>query len=184
MDTANQKIQEFMKLYKPVQHRLSAYCRIVTGKEEKALDLFQDTLATAFESFGKLRKTESFQFFLFSIARNCYFKQQRRLKFFGKQSEIKSANIEITSDSIELQFDIELIKKAIARLNTQQREVILMFHIMGFSLYDVAQELKITEAAVKNRLSRGRENLKKLLSDKESVMIGKLSAKNVNSVAK
>ncbi len=157
-----------MQLYNPVQHRLSAYCRVVTGSEEKALDLVQDTLAAAFESFSKLRDPGAFQFFLFGIARNCHLKQKRRLKFLGNQSEIKTTNIELGSDSIEMDYDIKFIHKSIANLNAGQREVVLMFHILGFSISDIALDLKITEAAVKNRLMRGRENLRKLLADQET----------------
>lgn len=184
VNTNNQKIAEFMQLYKPVQHRLSAYCRIVTGNEGKARDLIQDTIATAFESFEKLRDAESFLFFLFGIARNCYLKQQRRRKFFGNQAEIKSSNIEIVSDDVEMLHDVELMHKCIASLNSEQRDVILMFHILGFSIREIAENYSITEAAVKNRLVRGRENLKQLLSDKESRMTNRISANNLNPLKK
>jgi RNA polymerase sigma factor (sigma-70 family) len=184
VDSNNKKIAEFMQLYKPVQHRLSAYCRVVTGREEKALDLIQETLAAAFENFDNLREPGSFQFFLFAIARNCHLKQNRRLKFFGKQSDIKPANIAVVPDTIEMLYDIELIHKSISRLNGEQREAILMFHIIGFSIVDIAQQLSITEAAVKNRLVRGRDNLRKLLSDKESNMINTIFANNFNTTTK
>jgi len=173
-----------MRLYKPVQQRLSAYCRVVTGNEEKAFDLIQDTLAAAFEGFDKLRDTGSFHFFLFGIARNCHLKQQRRWKFVGKQSEIKPSNIAVASDVVETLYDVDLIHKSIAMLNAQQREVILLFHIMGFAINEIAQNLNITEAAVKNRLVRGRENLRKLLSDKESRIMNSISANNYNTLSK
>ena len=173
-----------MQLYRPVQHRLSAYCRVVTGSEEKAFDLIQDTLTAAFEGFNKLRDSGSFLFFLFGIARNCHLKQQRRWKFFGKQSDIKPINIEVASDSIEMQYDVELLQKSITRLTAEQREVILLFHIMGLSISDIAQNLIITEAAVKNRLVRGRENLRKLLSDKESQLINSISANTSKTLTK
>ena len=173
-----------MQLYKPVQHRLSAYCRVVTGNEEMALDLVQDTITATFESFHKLRNPGSFQFFLIGIARNCHLKHQRTRKFFGKQSDIKPSNIEVTSDSVEMRHDVELIHQCIARLNDEQREVILLFHIMGFSLKEIADNLSVTEAAVKNRLARGRENLKRFLSDRESNLIERISAKQPKNVEK
>lgn len=173
-----------MRLYLPVQQRLSAYCRVVAGNEDKAFDLIQDTLTSAFASFDKIRDTSSFQFYLFAIARNCYLKQQRRWKFFGKQSDIKPANIEVASDSIELQYDVDLMYKSIAKLKSAQREVVLQFHIMGFSINNIAQNLNITEAAVKNRLLRGRMNLRKLLSDKETELINPISANNFKTLAK
>ena len=173
-----------MKLYNPVQHQLSAYCRVVAGNEEKALDLIQETLTSAFESFEKLRDNKSFLFFLFSIARNCHIKQQRRWKFFGKQSDIKTVDIEVQPDYIERQYDLELIHNSIFRLSAGQREVILMFHLLGFSIKDIAKEQNITEAAVKNRLVRGREKLRKLLSDKESLITNNISAHNSKTFTK
>ena len=173
-----------MQLYKPVQHRLSAYCRVVTGNEETALDLVQDTITAAFENFHKLRDPRSFQFFLIGIARNCHLKQQRRKKFFGKQSEIKSSNMEVTSNAVEMRHDVELIHQCISSLNDEQREAILLFHIMGFPIKEIAKDLNITEAAVKNRLSRGRENLKRLLSDNESNLINRISANHIKNEEK
>lgn len=173
-----------MQLYKPVQQRLSAYCRVVTGSEEKALDLIQETLATAFENFHKLRDHGSFQFFLIGIARNHHLKQQRRWKFFGKETDLKPSNIEVTPVSTEMLHDIKLIHKCIDGLNNEQREAILMFHIMGFSIKEIAENNRITEAAVKNRLVRGREKLRKLLSDKESRLKNSISANNHKTLTK
>lgn len=167
-----------MRLYKPVGQRLSAYCRVVAKNEAMALDLVQETLLAAFENFDKLRNSESFVFYLFGIARNCHSKQKRRNRFFGNQDDIKNSNIEITATSIELGFDIEFIRKSIAGLNDEQREVILMFHIMGFSIKEIADNFSITEAAVKNRLLRGREKLRQLISDKESRTGNRISANN------
>lgn len=157
-----------MQLYKPVQHRLSAYCRVVAGNEEKALELVQETLASAFENFHTLKDFKAFQFFLIGIARNTYLKQQRRKNILREQPDIKSSNIGISSDSIEKYYDYELLHKCINQLNEGQRETILMFHIMGFSIKEITKDLSISEAAVKNRLVRGREKLRLLLVDKES----------------
>jgi RNA polymerase sigma-70 factor, ECF subfamily len=178
VEAKNQKIDEFMRLYKPVGQRLSAYCRVVAKNEAMALDLIQETLLAAFENFDKLRDSEAFVFYLFGIARNCHSKQKRKNKFFGNQDDIKNSNIEIASDSIEMSLDIELIRKSIASLNDEQRDVILMFHIMGFSIKEIAENFSITEAAVKNRLLRGREKLRQLISDKESRTGNRISANN------
>jgi len=59
-----------------------------------------------------------------------------------------------------------------------------MFHIMGFSIKEIAENFSITEAAVKNRLMRGRDKLRKLLSDKESRLINNISANDLNTQAK
>lgn len=173
-----------MHLYKPVQNRLSAYCRVVAGNEEKALDLIQETLANAFQNFHKIRKQESFQFFLIGIARNSHLKQQRRWKFTGHKSEIKSTQLKVSSDTVEMQHDRELMHNCISKLKTEQREVVLLFHIMGFSIKEIAENHRISEAAVKNRLTRGREKLRKLLSDKESLETKNISANQIKTLTK
>ncbi|MDP4210696.1 MAG: sigma-70 family RNA polymerase sigma factor [Bacteroidota bacterium] len=157
-----------MLLYKPVQRQLSAYCRALTADEDAAFDLLQDTLLTAFEKFDELRKTESFIYYLCSIARNRHLKQKRRWKFWSSQSETEKQSVAITPDAIEIQPDIALLHNAIAKLNTDQREVLTMFHILGFSLLEIQQQLNLSEAAVKNRLQRARYRLRQLLSDSES----------------
>lgn len=168
MDEKEQNIAAFMHLYKPVESQISAYCRVITGSEEAAGDLLQDTLLAAFEGFKDLHKTESFIYYLCSIAKHTFLKQKRRWKFFGDSTDIEKKNTSISADSIELQPDIQLLYKAIAKLNNDQREVLLMFHIMGFSIIEIQKQLKLTEAAVKNRLQRARSRLKLLLSDKIS----------------
>lgn len=157
-----------MYLYKPVESQISAYCRVITGNESAAGDLLQDTLLTAFEGFQNLRKTESFIYYLCSIARHRFLNLKRRKKLFGDSTEMDRKDQTISADSIELQPDIQLLYSAISKLNSDQREVLLMFHIMGFSLSDIQQQLKLSEAAVKNRLTRARVRLKQLLTDRES----------------
>ncbi|MFV0267454.1 MAG: RNA polymerase sigma factor [Draconibacterium sp.] len=184
MNSNHQKISEFMQLYKPLQHKLSAYCRVVAGTEEKAFDLIQDTLARAFENFHTLRDREAFQFFLIGIARNCHLKQQRRKRFFEKSTNAGYVGAEIQPDSTEMRYDVELLHKCIARLNEEQRETVLLFHIMGFPIKEIAQNLAISEAAVKNRLVRGREKLRELLSDKESERMRNKSVNKINQPTK
>lgn len=173
-----------MHLYRPVQHQLSAYCRVITADEDEALDLVQETLIKAFEHFDRLREPAAFKFFLIGIARNCHRKQQRRSKFQAKPSHWVSDNLHQKPDSVELQPDIQLMRDCIGRLNAEQREVVLAFHILGFSLKEIAKDLQITEAAVKNRLVRGREKLRRWLSDQESSQAHRISANPLKSSTK
>jgi RNA polymerase sigma factor (sigma-70 family) len=168
LNKKEQKISAFMNLLKPVQARITAYCRVLSGNGEAASDLLQDTLLAAFETFENLRIQDSFLYFLFSIARNKYLKQKRRWKFWGREQEAHQLYNEVSSQTIELQPDIELLYKSIAKLNNEQRDIVIMFHILGFSINEIQQHKGLTEAAVKNRLQRARAKLKQLLSDSEN----------------
>ena len=55
----------------------------------------------------------------------------------------------------------ESVEKHIARLIAdEQRLCVLMFHIEGQSIKDIAETLKCSENTVKSRLNYGRKNLK------------------------
>lgn len=50
-------------------------------------------------------------------------------------------------------------------MDEKQRMCILLHHIEGYPVRDVARMLKISESAAKLRLLRGRKRLKELLSE-------------------
>ncbi|MFN7326423.1 MAG: RNA polymerase sigma factor, partial [Chitinophagales bacterium] len=57
------------------------------------------------------------------------------------------------------QMDREWLYKALSRLPEQQREAILLFEISGFSIKEIAVLQESSESAIKQRLSRGRQQL-------------------------
>ena len=176
MKEKGEKIESFMSLYKPVQQQLSAYCRALTGNESAAFDLLHDTLVAAFDGFDGFKAAKSANYYLCGIARNIFLNQKRRWKFWGNSNEITISNIKIQPEEIELQPDIKLLYKAIEKLSFEQREVLVLFYIMGFQGTEIASQMGITEAAVRNRLKRARERLRLLMSDSESY------SKHVNTI--
>ena len=56
-------------------------------------------------------------------------------------------------------MDREWLYKALSRLPEQQREAILLFEISGFSIKEIAVLQESSESAIKQRLSRGRQQL-------------------------
>lgn len=61
--------------------------------------------------------------------------------------------------------EIHSLRWALESLEEGQRMCVLLHHIEGYSVRDVAKMLKISESAAKQRLMRGRKRLKELLTE-------------------
>ncbi|NLM03796.1 MAG: RNA polymerase sigma factor, partial [Clostridiales bacterium] len=60
---------------------------------------------------------------------------------------------------------IRSIHDAINRLNHDQKIIIILRDIQGFSYFEISKILNISEGTVKSRISRGRKNLKNILEE-------------------
>ncbi len=110
-----------------------------------------------------------------SAAIDCYRKRKRRFKkevqpFFedeeGELCEIElpaSENTEKTVIDAETANDVARVLHA---LPPRQLDAIKLIYTMGFSYKEAADAMGITESAVASLVSRGKENLKKIMGDK------------------
>ena len=164
--------QAFLSLYEPVERQISNYCRALAGNEQAACDLLQDTLLAALENFSQLKKPESFLFFLIGIAKRIYLKQLRRNKLIGDIEKIDLEHYTITNTA-ETGLENEMLYMAINQLPMEQREALVMFEIMGFSLKEIQDYQGGSLSGVKSRIVRARQKLAEMLTGpkKEVVVI-------------
>ena len=160
-----------MTLYRPCHEALSRYCYGIAGSRDDAGDLMGDTVLVALENFHKLRKRESFQAWLFGIARRLMLHAYRREKFTGKYSEEEAHLLVDAGDSPDLQPDIRLLYTALGKLPLMQREAIVLFELSGFSLQEIQKIQGGSLSGVKTRLRRARTALREILSDNESSVL-------------
>jgi RNA polymerase sigma-70 factor (ECF subfamily) len=127
-------------------------------------DLMNETLLTAFQKFEDLRSKDAFLSFLFSISvrilANNYRKRKENSDVFEKQSAI---HFDVNSNS-ETDAEVYLLHKALKLIPDDQRESIILFEISGMSIKEIAVIQETSESNVKQRLKRGREKLRKVLS--------------------
>jgi RNA polymerase sigma-70 factor (ECF subfamily) len=138
---------------------LSAFCRYLTGDEERARDLFQDTWARALERREAYREDLSLRAWLLSIARNLWIDRARRA---GVERRALRARAEGLRESRESPDPLPL-REALGRLGEEDREAFLLYRIQGLSLREAARVLGTTPWAVRERLARAQEALERLL---------------------
>lgn len=141
--------------------------------EEEAKDVVQDAYIRAFCKLDTLENPEKFAAWLGMIvantAKNALQKKNPMLfsEIAGNQEE-DEFEYQIEDESIQNQPEIaysqretqELVHEWIDSLSEEQRICILMFHIEGQSISEIAESLGCSENTVKSRLNYGRKNIK------------------------
>lgn len=153
----------FMELLEPVYNRLERFVLAMTRNRDVAKDIIHETVAIAWQQFGSLRHKKAFLSYLFTIATRThaqYIRQQQRAvpaddNFWEYMSSPDA--------SPEAVADYRALYDAIDQLPEQQREAIMLFELLGFSLKEVQQVQGGTLISVKVRLSRARKKLAQLL---------------------
>lgn len=128
------------------------------GTKEDAEDVFQDALVVLFNKInaGEFQLTSSLDTYLFSVCKNLWFEQLRRLK---KQNEIRpQSEISIPENEIsvsEAEHKTILALKAIEQLGEKCKELLHLFYNKKLSMAEIAGKLGFsTERVAKNQKYR------------------------------
>lgn len=141
--------------------------------EEQAKDVLQEAYLKAFTNLDKLQQPEAFSAWLgaivANIAKNMLAKKKPMLfSDVAINEEGENFEYQIEDDDMETQPEMaytrketqELVHELIDSLSDEQRLCILMFHIEGASISEIASAMECSENTVKSRLNYGRKNLK------------------------
>jgi RNA polymerase sigma-70 factor (ECF subfamily) len=136
----------------------------MTGSSSTAEDIVQDCFVTYWRKPGAYDPGRgALRSFLLGVARNLVLKHWRR----ERPNEELGAAME--DDRACLPFDLvsqeraEAVKKAISLLPPLQREVVILAEYEEMSLEEISNATAAELAAVKSRLHRARQNLRRML---------------------
>jgi RNA polymerase sigma-70 factor (ECF subfamily) len=149
------------------------------GNLEEAKDLAQEVFISVFKSIKDLREEIKFDAWLTQITLNhCRnrWKYLKRRQYFNSDSlddpvETEDGSmpraIYDPSDNPETLYEKKIIQQFIQegllKLREEQRELIVLRDLQGFSYEEVGELLGLPEGTIKSKLHRARMNLKKVL---------------------
>ena len=149
------------------------------GNSEEAKDLAQEVFISVFESIKDLKEEIKFDAWLTQITLNhCRnrWKYLKRRQYFSSDSlddpietEDGSMPRAITdpSDNPEILLEKKMIRQLIQRglleLKEDQRELLVLRDLQGFSYEEMGELLGLPEGTIKSRLHRARMDLKRVL---------------------
>lgn len=135
---------------------------------EEARDAAQDIFVKVYEQLGSLRAGDAFLPWLLRLARNCCIDRLRRLKVrtparavaVDEVPEIPAREPSPEEASL-LGARHGLLYRALARLSSKNREMILLKDIQELKLEEISQLLALPLGTVKSRSNRARIELAK-----------------------
>ena len=160
---AELRIGEFTSEY---FERVYYYCLKKTGSETEAAELSQDIALGIIEQLRRGACPDSFSGWVWQIVRNIYagwatekHKARKRLSDTDISEFEIPDNSDFVSDLIR-EEDIAAIRREMAFILSEYRNVLLMYYIQSKRVCDIAKNLGIPEGTVKTRLFRARQKLK------------------------
>ena len=125
-----------------------------------AADAVQDALLTAWEKRHTLREPRYFGTWLTRILINRCKQRLRRRRPQQQLDDSLQAVLPDTTEGLALRLALE-------QLDSAHRIPLLLYHLDGYSVQEVARILRLPQGTVKSRLARGRAKLKDLLEEQE-----------------
>lgn len=157
-------------------HKDSVYRQLVRtcGNREDAEDALVESLVAAWQASDRLEHPDAFRSWVGTIARRVcgHIRRNKKLSVVLDDEilEVVAKEGDEVQKSAEMDQMKGCIRFAVESLDDEYREVYVRRELKGMSTHDVAEELGLTEAAVKSRLHRAREKVREALD--ESVCVG------------
>ena len=178
-DSAQQRELFEQALTTAVYQAAWRYACWLSRTREDAEDLLQESLIRAFQCFHQLRDTQSFRAWLMRIIRTRHLMRRRSdgngiITITGTVDCYGETLVDYTAAPAAGPLAAELAV-AIAGLPAQQREVIVLHYLEGYSLVETGQVLGISANAARQRIHRARNALRGLLERQADPVCTELS---------
>ena len=148
--------------------RLRRYARALTGDRSRADDLVQDTLERALAKLDLWQPGSDLRAWLFALMHNLFVNQIRGRR--PAETALEDALDEPVAGQPEA-LAAQDIHDALARLPSEQREVLLLVGLEQFGYAEAAQVLGVPTGTVMSRLSRARERMRQMLADQPAIRL-------------
>lgn len=170
MTDSNTKQTIFLNAYKSCHEPFVRYCSALTYGKMDTEDLVQDVLLSAYQHFETINDKNQFLHYLIRAARNRSISHWRRQKYKAELLDKHADRLMAQEVDSETLVDIQFLYQTMDRLPTKQKDALILFEISGFSMKEIAVIQQSTEGAIKTKISRGRQRLRKLLIDRSNTV--------------
>ena len=167
-------LEAFGEVYRTYQAGIYTFILSQVREPELAADLTQQTFVRAWESLSRLRQAGAFRGWLHRIAVNLV-----RDEVKSGRARLEVTVSQLTDDSTpyapiatddgpeEAALRSELRRElwsALGSLPVEQRGAVVMHHLEGMAVSEIAQAMGVRPGTVMSRLARAREALRRRLS--------------------
>ncbi len=152
----------FEELYDRYADKVYRKCLSFVKDQAKAEDFTHDIFLKLIVRVGSFKENSKFSTWLFSITYNYCMDQLRTTRKLAEDELTEGIDLIDDSDDInEMEMDAKRLREVLGGLSHEERTIVLMKYQDEFSIKDIADTFGLTESAVKMRLKRTREKLRK-----------------------
>ncbi len=144
------------------------HIRRMVGNDEDSKDILQEVFINVFKKIDTFREESSLKTWLFRIASNKTIDFLRKSKRF-KADELPEG-LKTTSNPLkhtEQSLKKELVHRALFHLRDDEREIVVMKELDGFTFREISEIKGIPENTVKTRLYTSLKKLRKIILEIE-----------------
>ena len=132
-------------------------------------DLVQEIFTRAFRAIGNLKSPETFEGWLFSIARNrglsALSRKGTRREMTERYVSEQHGSAELIPDSVRAELDLSVVRRLISELpEGPEKQTVHLFYVEGeLSAREIAEKLGVGKSAITMRLERFRSRIRRQL---------------------
>ena len=170
-------IAAYEEIFKRYRGRIYNLLYRIVSDEGDAADLTQEVFVKVFRMLPSLKAHRAFNSWLRKVATNSALDHLRKHSHMRTESldektvlgDDQSVDREIASwednpeKAVETSNLQDVVQRAISSLDDDHRMVVVLHHLEGLDVHDIANTLGVPEGTVKSRLARAREHLKRKL---------------------
>jgi RNA polymerase sigma-70 factor (ECF subfamily) len=153
----------FEELYDRYVDKVYRKCLSFIKNEAQAEDFTHDIFLRLVLKIGSFKEHAKFSTWLYSITYNYCMDQMRLAKRQAEEALDENFDLEEDEDDSEFsEMQGKVLKKAMEKIAPDEKAILLMKYQDDFSIKEIADTFNLTESAVKMRLMRTKEKLKKI----------------------
>ena len=170
--------QAFNMLVRRWERQVYGLALRMLGRDEEAHDICQETFLSAFRNLSKFRGEAKFSSWIYRIALNCCHTRlrSRGANDLSLEQQIEEQGFQPSNNLADLNDDLqrgqigEMVRKALAGLPAEMRQVIIMKEYQDLKFHEIAEILNIPVSTVKTRVYTGLSQLKQRLNHLKDVL--------------
>ncbi len=186
----NEDEEAFEKIIKMYQQKVCTTIFYMIKDKDSVEDVAQEVFIKVYNNLKKFNEQSSLYTWIYRITMNaCYdeIKKEKKNAFFRNYVETEDGEEELdiedpnqdVSQIVENKINRAKLIATIKRLPEEQRALIVLRDIRGFSYWEIADMLKLKLGTVKSRINRARKDLKEEL---EKSGLGDFSLDDSNQI--
>lgn len=155
----------FKTIYDAYFKKLSVYLYKLCKSNDATEEMVNDVFLKIWKNKPSLNHIESFEAYLFTMARNKAIDYLRKLAKDTHLITELTAQIQESHNEIEEKLDAtalkNLIEQSLAQLSDQKRKIFKLSKEEGYSYDEISAEMQLSKSTIKNHLSETLKHLKK-----------------------